>query len=63
MQLIIHIRYNLEAIEQIVHAQQLVSAPNDNSFLVAHFKELSEEAQRYLIWASVFGPTYVDSEE
>lgn len=52
-------RYNLEAIEKSVHAQQLVSAPTDISFLVAHFKELSEEAQRYLIWASLFGPAYV----
>lgn len=51
-------QYNLEAIEQSVHAQQLVSAPTDISFLVAHFKDLSQEAQRYLIWASLFGPTF-----
>jgi hypothetical protein len=50
-------RYNLEMIEQSVHAQQLVSAPTDISFLVAHFKDLTEDAQRYLIWASIFGPT------
>ncbi|PVF96145.1 hypothetical protein CPB86DRAFT_523058 [Serendipita vermifera] len=51
-------QYNLEMIEQTVHAQQLVSAPTDISFLVAHFKELSEDAQNYLIWASIFGPTF-----
>ncbi|KAG9055946.1 hypothetical protein FS842_000718 [Serendipita sp. 407] len=51
-------QYNLEAIEQTVHAQQLISAPTDISFLVAHFRELNEDAQQYLIWASIFGPTF-----
>lgn len=36
-----------------------MSVPTDISFLVAHFKELTEETQTYLIWASLFGPTYV----
>ncbi|KAG8780548.1 hypothetical protein FRC15_009490 [Serendipita sp. 397] len=39
-------QYNLEAIEQTVHAQQLISAPTDISFLVAHFRELNEDAQQ-----------------
>lgn len=51
-------QYDLEAIEKTVHAQQLVSAPTDISFLVAHFRELSKDAQRYLIWASIFGPMF-----
>jgi len=52
-------QYNLENIEKSIHAQDLVSAPTDISFLVAHFKDLSQDAQKYLIWASIFGPTYV----
>ena len=50
-------RYNLTAIEKTVHAH--VSAPTDISFLISHFRELPEEAQQYLIWASIFSPTYV----
>ena len=50
-------RYNLTAIEKTVHAH--VAAPTDISFLVSHFRELPEEAQQYLIWASIFSPTYV----
>jgi len=49
-------RYNLTAIEKTVHAH--VSAPTDISFLISHFRELPEEAQQYLIWASIFSPTY-----
>ena len=51
------VRYNLAAIEQTVHAY--VSAPTDISFLISHFRELPEEAQQYLIWASIFSPTFV----
>ena len=51
------VRYNIAAIEQAVHAH--VSAPTDISFLISHFRELPEEAQQYLIWASIFSPTYV----
>lgn len=51
------VRYNIAAIEQTVHAH--VSAPTDISFLISHFRELPEEAQQYLIWASIFSPTYV----
>ncbi len=35
------------------------SAPTDLSLLFSHFCELLEEAQQYLIWASIFSLTYI----
>ena len=31
-------------------------APGDLSFLVNHLQELPEDARKFIIWASFFGP-------
>lgn len=49
-------RYDIKAIEGSV-ANQKISDPTDLSFLISQFRELPEEARKYLTWAVLFGET------
>lgn len=48
-------KYDLKVIETNLAQKRLETDPNDISFLVAQLRELHEDAQKYLIWASFFG--------
>lgn len=39
-------------------ADQKITDPSDVSYLVAHLRELPEEARKYLTWAAFFGETF-----
>ncbi|KAL0581381.1 Chk1 protein kinase [Marasmius crinis-equi] len=49
--------YNMSAIEGSMIDHRL-SDPTDRSFLVSQFRELPEEAKKYLLWAVFFGETF-----
>lgn len=51
-------RYDMTAIERNL-VDQKISDPADLTFLVSHLRQLPEEARKYLIWAALFGETYV----
>lgn len=51
--------YNIEAIEASMADKKAESDPNDISYLIAHLRELPEDARKYLIWASFFGSSCV----
>ncbi|EGO02766.1 hypothetical protein SERLA73DRAFT_150394 [Serpula lacrymans var. lacrymans S7.3] len=50
--------HDIAAIEASFADQKTVADPADGSFLLNHFRELPEEAQKYLLWASFFGATF-----
>ncbi|GBE78499.1 histidine kinase [Sparassis crispa] len=50
--------YDITAIENSLLDKQMVTDPTDLTFLIAHLRELPEDAKKYLIWASFFGPTF-----
>ncbi|CCM01303.1 uncharacterized protein FIBRA_03352 [Fibroporia radiculosa] len=50
--------YDMSAIEPSLHDKQLIADPSDLTYLCNHFHELPEDARKYLIWASLFGPTF-----
>lgn len=39
-------------------ADQKISDPTDLTFLRSHFRELSDEARKFLTWAAFFGETF-----
>lgn len=45
----------MAAIERSLSQQ--ISDPTDLTFLIAHLRELPEEARKYLAWAAFFGET------
>ncbi|KZT06226.1 histidine kinase [Laetiporus sulphureus 93-53] len=50
--------YDIAAIEPSLHDKKMITDPSDLSYLINHFHELPEDARKYLIWASFFGPTF-----
>ncbi|KAF7798602.1 hypothetical protein EIP86_009824 [Pleurotus ostreatoroseus] len=50
--------YKIEAIEASMADKKAESDPNDISYLIAHLRELPEDARKYLIWASFFGSSF-----
>ncbi|KAH7929368.1 dual-domain HisK/Mak2 protein kinase [Leucogyrophana mollusca] len=51
-------RYDMAAIESGFGSQNTIMDPTDQSFLISQFRELSDDAKKYLIWASFFGATF-----
>ena len=49
--------YDQNEIEKSLAQKKSDIDPNDISFLHAQFRELDEDARKYLVWASFFGPT------
>lgn len=49
--------FDLAAIEDTLVDKKMVVDPNNLSYLIAHLRELPEDAKKYLIWASFFGAT------
>ncbi|KAJ3724256.1 hypothetical protein DFJ43DRAFT_1157787 [Lentinula guzmanii] len=56
-----HWEYNLVEIEASMDSTPK-SDPTDLSFLVSQFKELPEEARKYMLWAIFFGETFKTTE-
>lgn len=52
-----NVRYSLECIEKSPVLDQVNSDPSDVNFLISHLSELPDTAQKYLIWATLFGST------
>ncbi|OSX67898.1 hypothetical protein POSPLADRAFT_1043081 [Postia placenta MAD-698-R-SB12] len=53
-----HWEYDISTIEPSFHDKKIIADPSDLSYLINHFRELPEDARKYLIWASFFGPTF-----
>ncbi|KAH9921391.1 histidine kinase [Fomitopsis serialis] len=53
-----HWEYDISAIEPSLHGNKMIADPSDLTFLLNHFRELSEDAKKFLTWASFFGPTF-----
>ncbi|KAJ3713607.1 histidine kinase [Lentinula raphanica] len=56
-----HWEYNLADIEASMDSSPK-SDPTDLSFLVSQFRELPEEARKYMLWAIFFGETFKTTE-
>ncbi|KAL0950689.1 hypothetical protein HGRIS_007467 [Hohenbuehelia grisea] len=52
-----HWTYDMAAIEASL-ADQKISDPTDLSFLITQFRELADDAKKYLMWAVFFGETF-----
>ena len=50
-------RFDILAIEKTLFDKKFTAAPGDLKFLVHHLRELPEDARKFVIWASFFGPT------
>ncbi|OCH84424.1 histidine kinase [Obba rivulosa] len=50
--------YDISAIESSLLDKKMVADPSDLSYLISHLRELSDEARKYILWASFFGPTF-----
>ncbi|KAH9945631.1 histidine kinase [Amylocystis lapponica] len=50
--------YDISAIEASLLDKKMVADPTDLTYLINHLRELPEDAKKYLIWASFFGPTF-----
>ena len=50
--------YDMSAIEPSLHGNKMIADPTDLTFLRDHFRELPEDAKKFLLWASFFGPTF-----
>ncbi|EPS99596.1 hypothetical protein FOMPIDRAFT_1147208 [Fomitopsis schrenkii] len=50
--------YDISAIEPSLHSSKMIADPTDLTFLRDHFRELAEDAKKFLLWASFFGPTF-----
>ncbi len=50
----------MAAIESSLDTEKTLD-PTDLTFLVSQLRELPEEARKYLIWAALFGESYVFS--
>ncbi|KII94402.1 hypothetical protein PLICRDRAFT_695401 [Plicaturopsis crispa FD-325 SS-3] len=55
-------QYDMKAIEATAANQHMLSDPSDLTFLVAHLRELPDDARKYLIWAAFFGSTFKATE-
>ncbi|TFY70059.1 hypothetical protein EVJ58_g21 [Rhodofomes roseus] len=53
-----HWEYDISAIEPNLHGNKMIADPSDLTFLRNHFRELPEDAKKFLTWASFFGPTF-----
>lgn len=53
-----HWEYDISTIEPSFHDKKIIADPSDLSYLINHFRELPEDARKYLIWASFFGPSF-----
>lgn len=50
-------RFDILAIEKTLFDKKFTAAaPGDLNFLVNHLRELPEDARKFVIWASFFGP-------
>ncbi|KZT67653.1 histidine kinase [Daedalea quercina L-15889] len=50
--------YDMSKIEPSLDGSKMMADPTDLTFLRNHFRELPEDAKKFLIWASFFGPTF-----
>ena len=50
-------RFDVGKIEKTLFDKKVAAAPGDLNFLVNHLRELPEDARKFVIWASFFGPT------
>ncbi|KAK7694195.1 hypothetical protein QCA50_001375 [Cerrena zonata] len=53
-----HWVYNIEAIETSIIDKNMVADPSNLTYLISHLRELSEDARKYITWASFFGATF-----
>ncbi|RPD81571.1 histidine kinase [Lentinus tigrinus ALCF2SS1-7] len=51
-------QFDILAIEKALFDKKFTAAPGDLNFLVNHLRELPEDARKFVIWASFFGPTF-----
>ncbi|KAI0325627.1 histidine kinase [Cubamyces sp. BRFM 1775] len=51
-------QFDITAIEATLFDKKSVATPGDLSFLVHHLRELPEDARKFVVWASFFGPTF-----
>ncbi|KAI0761686.1 histidine kinase [Trametes elegans] len=51
-------QFNISAIETTLFDKKSVATPGDLGFLINHLRELPEDARKFVIWASFFGPTF-----
>ena len=49
-------RFDIVAIEKTLFDKKMSAGPGDLNFLVSHLRELPEDARKFVIWASFFGP-------
>ena len=49
-------RFDVGKIEKTLFDKKFTAAPGDLNFLVNHLRELPEDARKFVIWASFFGP-------
>jgi hypothetical protein len=50
-------RFDLETIQASLVEHKGATDPNDPQFLLSHLRALHVDAQRFLVWASLFGAT------
>ncbi|OSD05781.1 histidine kinase [Trametes coccinea BRFM310] len=51
-------QFNISAIESTLFDKKSVATPGDLAFLINHLRELPEDARKFVVWASFFGPTF-----
>ncbi|KAI0367509.1 histidine kinase [Pilatotrama ljubarskyi] len=51
-------QFDISAIEATLFDKKSVATPGDLGFLINHLRELPEDARKFVIWASFFGPTF-----
>ncbi|KAI0666240.1 histidine kinase [Trametes maxima] len=51
-------QFNILAIETTLFDKKSVTTPGDLGFLISHLRELPEDARKFVLWASFFGPTF-----
>ncbi|TBU58822.1 histidine kinase [Dichomitus squalens] len=52
-------QFDIGKIEKTLFDKKFKSAaPGDLNFLISHLRELPEDARKFVIWASFFGPTF-----
>jgi hypothetical protein len=49
----------MTAIQTSLMEHKSSSDPNDPQFLLSHLRAFHEDAKKFLVWASLFGATYV----
>ncbi|KAH9850662.1 histidine kinase [Lenzites betulinus] len=51
-------QFDISAIEATLFDKKSIATPGDLGFLIHHLRELAEDARKFVIWASFFGPTF-----